>query len=161
MMRVFDEFQETLAAVAFRLACGCAYVDGTPPVLLTTPAKSTTSARLLFENHSRTKFRAVKWSKVSYINETVRYVLHPADPFALACNQHAVIISEMQAIRNRIAHKNATSRTGFNKVVRRRYGAKVNAITPGVLLLSPRFSPPLLQEYVRTCRVVVRDCVKA
>ena len=100
MMRLFDEFQEAIGGVAFRLACGTPYADGTLPTLLTTPAKSTSGARDLFETFGRPKRKYVKWSRATYINETTKYVLDPTNPFTAACNANALIISEMQAVRN-------------------------------------------------------------
>lgn len=161
MMRLFDDFQEAIAGVAFRLACGTPYADGTAPVLLTTPAKSTSSARDLYENHDRTKPQRVKWSKVTFINDTTRHVLDPGNPFVLACNANATIISEMQAVRNRIAHANANSRSAFSLVVQRRYGARLNNVSPGMLLLTSRFTPTLLEQYVGTCRAIIRSCARA
>ena len=161
MMRLFDEWQEAVAGVAYRLACGAPYVDGTIPNLLTGPATSTSNARTLFENHGRVKPRYVKWSRVNFINDTTKHVIDAADPFVSACSAYSLQIAEMQAIRNRIAHKNARSREAFQVVVRRYYGANLNHVSPGLLLLSPRQSPPLLHRYLATCRVIVRDCAKA
>ncbi|MDQ1700534.1 MAG: hypothetical protein QOG34_2397 [Frankiaceae bacterium] len=161
MMRLFDEFQEALAGVAYRLACGTPYVDGSLPTLLTAPANSTAAARDLFENHGRAKPQYVKWSKVTFINDTIKHVISGTDPFSLACNANANVISEMQAVRNRIAHKNTGSRAGFAKVVRSRYGAALNSMSPGLLLLTPKFSPPLLHQYVASCRLIAKDCARA
>jgi hypothetical protein len=161
MMRLFDEFQEAIAGIALRLACGTPYADGTVPTLLTSPAKSASSARALYETFGRPKSQPPKWSKVSFINDTTKYVLDASDPFRAACSANALVIAEMQAVRNRIAHANARSRAAFAVVVKRRYGAKRNSVSPGTLLLSPRFSPTLLEQYVVTCRVIATACAKA
>lgn len=161
MVRLFDQFQEAIAGVAFRLACGTPYADGTSPLLLTAPAKSTSGARDLFETFGRPKRKSVKWSKTTYINDTTKYVFDAANPFTVACNANSVIISEMQAVRNRIAHANANSRRAFAKVVKRRYGAPVNSVSPGTLLMSSRFTPTLLEEYLASCRVITKACTKA
>jgi len=161
MMRLFDDFQEAIGGVACRLACGTPYRDGSLPILLTAPAKSTLGARDLFETFGRPKRQYVKWSKTTYINETTKYVLDSANPFTAACNANALIISEMQAVRNRIAHANANSRAAFSAIVQRHYGAKLNNVSPGMLLLSSRFSPTLLEQYVATCRVITKTCARA
>jgi hypothetical protein len=161
MMRLFDEFQDALSGIAQRLACGTPYADGTPPSLLTAAAKSTAGARLLFEQYGRAKPRPAKWSRTKFINETTKHVLNATEPFTLACIANALVISEMQAVRNRIAHKNASSRAAFAPVVQRHYGAKLNNVTPGLLLLSPRFSPTLLERYVIACRVIATGCARA
>jgi hypothetical protein len=155
MMRLFDDFQEAVAGVAVRLACGAQYADGTAPLLLTAPARSTSSATGLFETLARPKSKYTKWSTYHYIHETVRHVLDPSDHFLAACQAHTLIISEMQAVRNRIAHAKARSYLG---VVRSYYGASLNHVTPGVLLLSARFSPILIEKYIASCRTIARAC---
>ncbi len=161
MMRLFDDFQEAISGVALRLACGAPYGDGSAPQLLTAAARSTSSARSLYETHGRTGQKRTKWSKVAFINETTKFVLDGAEPFRAACQANSVPISEMQAVRNRIAHNNQNSRTAFRTVVVRHYGASVNSVSPGVLLLSPRFAPTMLERYIASCRIIVRDCSRS
>lgn len=161
MLRLFDEFQEAIAGVALRLACGTPYADGTLPRLLTAPAKSTSGARLLYESFGRVKPVPIKWSKATFINKTTKHVLDSSNAFTTVCTANALIISEMQAVRNRIAHANADSRAAFALVVQRHYGAKLNHASPGMLLLSSRFSPTLLEQYLGTCRAITGGCAKA
>ncbi len=161
MLRLFDEFQWAITGVALRLACGTPYVDGTAPVLLTTPAKSTSGARHLYETFGRPKPVKLRWSKASFISDTTKYVLDPSNAFNAACKANALTISDMQAIRNRIAHSNSKSRAAFAAVVKRHYGAKLNHISPGLLLMSTRFSPTLLEQYLGTCRAIMKGCAKA
>lgn len=161
MLRLFDEFQEALAGVALRLACGTPYIDGTMPALLATPARTTSGARTLFETHGRRKPTSMKWSRVKFINETTKHVFRTSEPFVVACNANALAISEMQAIRNRIAHANTNSRGAFASVVGRYYGAPLNGVSPGTLLLSPRFTPTLLERYVAVCRLTTAACARA
>jgi len=161
MMRLFDDFQEAISGVALRLACGAPYGDGSEPKLLTGPARSTTSARVLLETHGRTKSKPLKWSKVKFINDTTKFVFDSKEPFRTACQAGSIPISEMQAVRNRIAHNSKSSRKDFGSVVVRHYGASVNSVTPGVLLLSPRFAPRTLDRYIAICRIIVRDCSKS
>jgi hypothetical protein len=161
MLRLFDEFQEALSGVALRLACGTHYVDGTAPALLAAPARSASGARRLFETAGRTKPARPRWSKSSYINETTKYVLDSSNSFSTVCNANGLIIAEMQSVRNRIAHSNAKSRVAFAKVVQRHYGARLNHVSPGMLLLSARFSPMLLEQYLAVCRAILKGCAKA
>jgi hypothetical protein len=161
MLRLFDEFQEALAGVAFRLACGTPYVDGTAPTLLTAPASTTASARQLYATFGRSKRATLRWSKTSFICDATKYVLDPSNAFISVCNANALGISEMRAIRNRIAHSNAGSRAAFAEVVQRRYGATLNHVSPGMLLISTRFSPTLLDGYLGACRTIMNGCAKA
>lgn len=161
MLRLFDEFQEALAGVALRLACGTRYLDGTAPVLLAGPARSTSGARNLFETVGRTKPARTRWSKSSYINDTTKHVLHPSNAFNTVCSANGLIIAEMRSVRNRIAHSNAKTRAAFAEVVQRHYGARLNHVSPGMLLISARFSPTLLEQYLAACRAILKGCAKA
>jgi hypothetical protein len=163
LIRLFDDLQEALAGMAYRLACGAPYVDNTRPTLLTAPARSTLGARVMFETHNRAgKKYYVKWSKTTYIKDTVRHVIDPADSFVLACDAHALTISEMQVVRNRIAHRNATTRARFNTVLQRYYGGTPSNVTPGLLLIAPRTAPATpLSRYLAATRVLVKDCARA
>lgn len=159
LVRLFDDLQESLAGVAYRLACGALYLNGNAPTLLVPAARSATAARALYESQGRQgRQRYCKWSRSSYINETTRYVLDPTETFNGACAQHSLVLSEMQAVRNRIAHKNAASKSRFDPIVRRYYGGNPRGITPGALLLSSRKVPNLLSTYLVASRVLVKDC---
>jgi len=92
---------------------------------------------------------------------TTKHVIDQTDLFIMACSNSSLVISEMQSVRNRIAHKNANSRKAFSVVVKRHYGAELNNVSPGLLLLSPRFSPLLLERYISSCRVIAKTCSKA
>lgn len=161
MMRIFDVFMESLAGIAARLACGATYADGVNPKLLTVPARSTQGAMNLFATHGRPKFQQPKWSKLGYITTTTELVLDKTDHFLTACSANASVIAEMQAVRNRIAHTNGNSRVAYAKVIRRLYGAKLNQVTPGMLLLSTRFAPSRLDTYLASCRVILKGCSRS
>jgi hypothetical protein len=161
MLRLFDEFQDAIAGIALRLACGTPYADGTQPSLLTPPAKSTASALKMYEAHGRKRPRYVKWSLAPLINRTTKYVLHPSNDLNVVCTANALRISEMQAIRNRIAHSSDSARKAYSDVVRRHYGASLNHVSPGLLLISSRFSPTLLEQYLAVCRAITKGCVRA
>lgn len=161
MLRLFDEFQEAIAGVAMRLACGAPYVDGSAPVLLTAPARSTSGARQMYETFGRGKQARLRWSKASFINDAIKYVLDSSNALNTVCSANSVTIAEMQSIRNRIAHSNSNSRAAFAEVVQRHYGAKLNHVSPGMILISPRFSPTLLEQYLGACRAIVKGCAKA
>jgi len=161
MMRMFDELMEAISGVATRLACGAPYVDGTSPLLLVPPSTSTINALYLFENHNRARHQFAKWSRAQYINDPTQHVLDPQDTFTTACSRHGGVIREMQGVRNRIAHSNGNARTALARVISRRYGTNLNHVTPGMLLISPRFQPILLSQYISAARVIAKDCARA
>src|SRR4051794_8784389 len=65
LIRIFDDFQQALAGIAYRLACQTPCVDGTMPLLLAWPARSATGGQLLFETHGRASHVYVKWWKTT------------------------------------------------------------------------------------------------
>lgn len=160
MLRLVDELQTAVAGIALRLACGAPYSDGSSPVLLLSPAASTAAALTVMESYKRRpKYRA-RWGRASDIRDTVKHVLAGTDQYCSAITANALVIAEMQAVRNRIAHRNGNSVAAFANVIRRYYGAQVG-ISPGALLLSSRFAPPLLERYLVACRVIVKDCARS
>lgn len=161
LIRLWDDFQEAISGIAYRLACGTPYGDGTVPTLLTAPARSTAGARILFETYGRTGQKQGKWTNVGLIKKTTRFVIDQNDPFIRACDSHSLIISEMQIVRNRIAHRNARTRREFNTVLTRYFGGTPPGVTPGALLLTQRAKPPRLQAYLTATRIIVRDCARA
>lgn len=161
LIRLFDDLQEALSGIAYRLACGTSYLDGTMPILLVPAARSTQGARVLFETHLRAKHQNVKWSRTTFIKNTTRHVLDSSDSFIRACDAHSLRISEMQAVRNRIAHRNASTRGAFDVVLRRYYGGAPAGVSPGLLLLTPRATPTPLQAYLVATRIITKDCARA
>lgn len=158
MIRLFDDFLETVGGIAYRLACGAPYMNGASPSLLVTPARSVQGARTLYREHNRgTRRWEPKWSTSPYIVKTTKFVLDAGNPFVSAATAHTLTISDMQAVRNRIAHKNANSRARYNTVLRRHYGGTPNGIAPGHLLLSSRVTPRLLDQYLLASRIIVRE----
>jgi hypothetical protein len=158
MMRLFDDLQDALSGIAARLASGSNYGDGATPVLLAPPAATIKSAIDLFTYFGRTKPRLPKWSRTHFINETTQNVMARSDHFLMACSASALEISEMQAVRNRIAHANTNSRKAFAAIVGRHYGANLNNISPGLFLMSSRFAPPKLEGYIAASQVIVKAC---
>lgn len=161
LIRLFDDFQEALSGIAYRLACGTPYLDGTSPHLLTPAARSTRGARVLFETHERPRHQNVKWSRTNFIKNTTKHVLDSGDSFIRACDAHSLKISEMQAVRNRIAHRNASTRDAFDVVLRRYYGGAPTGVSPGLLLLTSRATPTPIHAYLIVTRVIAKDCARA
>ncbi|MBI4965286.1 MAG: hypothetical protein HY913_18565 [Desulfomonile tiedjei] len=117
---------------------------------------------MLFHTHGRTAPRyQLRWSKASEIKKNVKYVIDARDNFVAVIDRNGALIDEMRRVRNRIAHNNSQSRSHYREIVRRHYGAYLNNVTPGTLLLSQRVTPCLLDQYIRGARVLAKDLVKA
>lgn len=161
LLRLFSLFENLVSSVPAKLVSGATFVDGTTPTLLTT-ARSSQGARGLFQTYGRTRTRhQLHWSKASEIKENVRHVIDAGDNFVFVIDRNGSFIEEMRRVRNRIAHNNSQSRIKYRDVVRRYYGAYVNRVTPGTLLLSSRVIPRLLDQFITMARVLAKDLVKA
>ena len=111
-------------------------------------------------NLNRTRALTIlRWSKVSDVKRNVKFMIDPRDHIILVLDRHGQVIDEMRKVRNRIAHNSGAARQGYAIVVRRRYGARVRAVTPGSLLLSPRWRPTILEEYLRSAATLVKEVV--
>ena len=161
MLRLFDLFLESIESIAAKLLCGAVYSDGTIPHVIISVAKSKKTAVILMSNHCRAKSRTLHWSKVNEIKENMKYVLNSGDHFITTLDNHSLLIEEMRCVRNRIAHNNEKCRRDYQSVVRRYYGVVANSVTPGTLLLSPRATPPLINQYLAKSRILIKQLVIA
>lgn len=159
LLRMFSLFENAVASISIKLVCGASYVDGTAPNLLIR-ANSAISAHNLLKTHGRTRQRSLSWSKSSEIKDNLRYVMDRNDNIVQVIDRYGHIIDEIRRVRNRIAHNNSNSRKHFREVVRRHYGGYLNHITPGVILLSPRITPKLIETYIRQQRIIIKDLVR-
>jgi len=159
LLRIFDLLLNAFKSMSCKVACGAIYLDGNPPILLhtcTSMPNATTQMRQL----SRLKARTLRWTKASAVTENLRFIVDRNDNFMQIIRNHGGFIDEMRRVRNRIVHNNRSSRQNYQIIVRRYYGANLNAITPGTLLLSPRRQPVLLQRYLLKSKILVKELVK-
>jgi len=160
-LRLFSMFENLVSVVPAKLVAGAQFLDGSAPTLMAR-AKSTKGAEGLFHTHGRNTTKCqLRWSRASDIKDNVKYVIAATDNFVATVDQSGTLIDEVRRVRNRIAHNNSTSRTYYREVVKRHYGAYLNHVTPGTLLLTPRLSPCLLDQYIRRLRVFAKYLVRA
>lgn len=157
MLRLFSIFEDSVAEIAYKLASGAVYSNGTPPSL-TIQAGSMSGARGLFLNHGRAKpVQNLKWTKSRFIRESVQHVIDSADPFISSAQRNGNIIEEMRKVRNVLAHNTTSARNDFKRVVRLAYGANVS-ITPGAYLTSIRRTTRCnLDRYLSSTKIVLVD----
>lgn len=160
LLRLLSLLENTIESIFVKIACGANYLDGSVPILLGR-ANSYQSGLSLFRNYNRTSPRIyLKWTIVKEIKRNVKYVIDHSDTIYSILDQYNINIDEIRRIRNRIAHNNKNSRNKYKYVVMRHYGAYLNFITPGTLLLTKRKTPNLLVQYITTSRVFISDLVK-
>lgn len=159
LLRLFYLLENAIVSICIKIACGANYLDGSTPILLK-KAPSSQSAISLFKTHGRSNKRNLIWTKGGEIKENIKYIIDPSDNLFYIINNYSSILAEIKYVRNRIAHNNKTSRNNYKSVVRRHYGAYLNHITPGNLLLTRRKTPNLLNQYITATRIFIKDLTK-
>ena len=157
MLRLFSIFEDTVAEIAYKLASGATYINGSQPNL-TSQAGSMVGARGLFLSHGRARpLQNLKWTKARYIRESVQHVILNTDPFVNSAQRNGNIIDEMRKVRTVLAHNTSSAKSGFKTVVRLAYGANVS-ITPGAFLSTRRRVPICnLDRYLASKKIVLDD----
>jgi len=103
----------------------------------------------------------LKWTNGPDIKKNVENILDRRDGFNIVIDNHSPLITEMRRVRNQIAHQSSSTRREFKHVVISYYGAYVRSVTPGVLLLSTRWTPKIIEQYIRKSRIIIKDLIKA
>jgi hypothetical protein len=162
LIRATSVFEAALANFAYKLTCGALFPDGSADVILM-PARSLDSARvsMQLEGGARTVPKSyLKWTKVKFIGESIKGVLDPSCHYYETCQRFGSSIAEIFEIRNHAAHKNKSSRAGYQKWVKQQYGQERN-IQLGYFLLSTNFvSVPNIVRYITTIKIIVDDIAK-
>ena len=160
LLRLFSLLENAIVSISTKIACNANYLDGSHPVLLTN-ASSLNSAIYLFKTHGRAKPKQqLRWTKASDIKNNVEFVIDISDNFYRIIGNNGSFLSEIRKVRNRIAHNNSDSRRKYRDVVRQYYGAYLNNITPGYLLITNRRNPIILDQYIISARVFVANLTK-
>lgn len=140
MLRLFSTFEDVVAEIAYKLAAGAMYLNGTAPTL-SLQANNVNGSRGLFLNYGRARpVQNLKWTKAKYIRESVQHVIPQTELYILNAQQHGSIIDEMRKVRNVLAHNSTTAKSDYKFVVRQLYGANINMIA-GAFLASTRRNP--------------------
>ena len=162
LLRSFSLLESVIQEIACRLVCGASYRDGSNPNLLRPrPTHGASRALDAMKSFDRpTPLRQLRWTQASSIAENLEKLFPQSEHFTLTILNHGGTISDMRKVRNRIAHQNQSSYHKFQEVVRRRYGANVPSMTPGRMLISSRFSPLLLREWILSTRTILKTAAR-
>jgi hypothetical protein len=161
ILRLSYLLENAITSIAVKIQCGAKYADGSLPVVMVGATNKQAALNNMI-HHGRAKPRYnLKWSQVSEIKKNLKHVLNLSDNFVMVLDHHGSFIEELRRVRNRIAHNNRQSRKKYREVVKHHYGAFLNAATPGVLLLSPKNSPPLIAQYLLKSRILVKQAIRA
>lgn len=161
LLRAFALLEDAFCSMACKIACGVPYCDGTHAFLLVR-ARSARDAIDKMRRHGRTKPHfSLSWTRASEIKENLKYIVRASEHFMMTIDAHGMFIDEIRRIRNRVAHNNQKSRRDYQRVVLRYYGAYLNSVNPGTLLLTARHKPTLLEAYLKMSRILVKQLVRA
>lgn len=159
LIRGASIFEEALASIAYKLACGAVFPDGSPDRILVN-SRSLVAARntMRTEGGSRTPPKDfLRWTKARHVAESVRGVIDPTSRYMTTCTRFGSIIAEIFEVRNHAAHKNSSSRRKYMKWVKQQYGQERN-IRLGYFLLTRKISAtPNVERYLTSIKVIVSD----
>ena len=159
LLRLFYVFENRMIRVSYKIASGFPYADGTTPSCLL-QCTSKHDARDKMKNFNRSKTKNLKFSTASEICDNLKYIVDQNEYFMTFIRYNGRVIDELRRIRNRIAHNNEGSRREYQEVIKRYYGVKLNHITPGILLLSNKQKPSMIEYYVSQVDVFYKLLVK-
>ncbi|BAU55585.1 hypothetical protein [Mucilaginibacter gotjawali] len=160
MLRLFSIVEISIEEVALKLACGAKYKNGTPPIVLLR-CRSMQDAHVNMLTHNRRRAsRYLKWTKASYIRDSIQFVLNITDCFYSNIQIHGNIINEMRIVRNHVAHRSTSTKNEYLNLLRSRYGGNPN-LTLGAFLISKTRNPiSNIEYYIRAAKIVLNDITK-
>ncbi len=114
------------------------------------------------KSHGRARARTLSWTQSKEIRENIAHTLDGGDPFFGTVIRYGTLLTEIRFVRNQAAHHNSGTRASFRKVLKQYYGGVRKGITPGLLLLTLAHGKPcLLERYIISCRVFLKELVRA
>ena len=162
VVRLFAHLEAVVEDSACRLVCGAQYCDGSSPALQRAcPTRGFERARGAMATFGRTECRPLRWNKASEIRKNLDHLFPANEHFIGTIVGHGQFISDLRKVRNHVAHCTPGTRGKFDEVVRNYYGASVNGMTPGRMLLSSRFSPLLLETFCLKTQIILLSAIKA
>lgn len=162
IVRVFAMFEAVVQGASCGLVCGAVYCDGSKSLLQRSrPTRGTVRALDAMRHFGRSTPRKLRWGKASEIKKNLEFLFPANEHLVNVLAGHGQFISDLRKVRNHIAHKNIETRGQFDEVVSNVYGASVNGMTPGKMLLSSRFKPMVIERYCRQAQIVLLAAIRA
>lgn len=161
MLRLFSIFEDTISEIAFKILSGAVYSDGQIP-RLNVPITTIANARNVCLNYGRPRpSQNLKWTKASYIVDSVRYVMDPNEPFILNAQIHGNTIEKMRKARNVIGHNSPSAKADFKTLIRIVYGANIK-LSIGAYLCSTKRNPVAnIVKHFSEVRTILKSVSKA
>jgi len=157
MLRLFGIFESSTQDIAYKLACGALYRNGTSPLVLT-PCRNLMDAHHKMLSHRRRRpLPYLKWTTSTYINDSIKFVLDPTDSFYRMILSNSSALDEMRIVRNQIAHRTASTKGAFDTVLVNRYGANPRLSMGAFLTSTTRHTPSNIARYVQEMTIILND----
>ena len=157
MLRLFAILESTLADIAFKLACGTTYTNGTVPNTHV-KCKSINDAYLKMLSYNRSKPKQyLKWTKTTFIKDSIEKVIDINDPYYTQVQIHGSILDEMRIVRNHIAHRSKDTMRDYRILLRIKFGANIKLQIGAFLTSTKRHSRPLVEQYILTSKIILND----
>ena len=162
LLKAFILLESVVQESASLLIAGATYCDGTTPNLLRGRATNgRAKARYEMQHFNRTSPRErLRWTSATEVGENLKLLVPHNEHFVSTLRAHGKLMSDMRKVRNHIAHRNAETRNKFQHVVLQEYGTKLPSLTPGQLLVSNRFSPPLLKKWCLELQIMIKAALR-
>lgn len=160
MIRLFGILEDAIRYTAFKLACKTNYRSGKTP----SPniiCKSINDARNQYRTYNRNdSLLNLNWSKVSYINKSIKFILTTSEDFYKYINNYPNEINEMRIIRNHIAHRSSSTYNDFKKLKQHLFGANLNITIGAFLTSNKRLGYSKIDRYLTTVKIIIDDITK-
>jgi hypothetical protein len=146
-------FENCISQGLYRIVAGQPDLSGAVVARHTTPNTIAAAKAQLLAGAQRTP-----WLNASEVCASLQKVVENNDPMLERIRRHGPTVSAIRKIRNHIAHRNRNSSLKFRDLVLQVYGARLNHISPGTLLLTRRIGPkPLCLRLVIASRIAVSE----
>lgn len=156
LIRLFSIVESAIKESALKLSCRAQYRNGTTPSLVVN-CRSLVDAESKFINYNRTRPVNLKWTKASFINNSIKEVIPSSESFRVQILHYSQYLNEMRKVRNHIAHRTSSTYNDYKSVIQTNFGAQLR-IQPGAFLTSTkRITTPKIDAYISTSRIMIND----
>jgi hypothetical protein len=161
LVRLSILLENALKNICSKICVGAPYLDGSSPILYVPQPTITTAIAAMKTLGRGGRVHQLKWNDGAEIRDNIGYIVDKVDDCVIVLKNHASFLAEVRSVRNHITHRNDGTRKNFKNVLVKHYGAFARNVTCGMLLLSPRpANSPLIDAYIKTSRVLIKDLVK-
>lgn len=160
MLRLFSILDVTISEVAFKLACGATYRNGSNPLILEN-CRSVLDAYTKMLSHNRRKpMRYLQWTKANFVRDSIEHILDIRDHFYVNIQNHSNLINEMRIVRNQIAHNAPSTKTEYITLLRTIYGGNPKLTMGAFLTSTNRHAICNIDRYLTSTSIILNDITR-